>query len=247
MRISSWRLPVTRILLVLGFLVLFPGGMRSQAAGSISLLTPAARMAMTGKAWSPGCPVPLDDLRAIQVTYLGFDGLTHTGTLVMHKRFAAEAATIFAELYAIHFPIRKVDPYENYKPGGENAEKDVTVGFYCRKAQDAPTEWSGHAYGVAVDLNPLENPFLDAKEGWWPSGAAAQAKRDDGPGKISPTAEVFRVFARHGWAWGGFYAGEPDYMHFYKAVVGGSGGPLDRPYVVTGLAFVPEAEGKPGP
>jgi hypothetical protein len=218
---------------------LLAGSQTAPVAPKISALTMGERAAMTGKAWNPGCPVSLDDLASIQVTYFGFDQLTHEGTLVMHKRFAAEAAAIFAELYAIRFPINKIDPYEHYKPGGENAEKDVTVGFYCRRAQDAPTEWSGHAYGLAIDLNPLENPFHDAKEGWWPNGSAAQAARDDAKGKVSPNTEAFRIFAKHGWAWGGFYAGEPDYMHFYKATVGGSGNVLERPYVVTGLQYVP--------
>ncbi|AXC16233.1 hypothetical protein ACPOL_7033 (plasmid) [Acidisarcina polymorpha] len=207
---------------------------------------------MTGKAWSPGCPVPLDDLLSIRLTYFGFDHLTHEGTLVIHKRFAQEASAIFQELYDIRFPINKIDPYENYEVGGGNAEKDVTVGFYCRKAQDAPTEWSGHAYGIAVDLNPFDNPFHDVKEGWWPQGSDARSKRDDAKGKVSPNTEAFQIFARHGWAWGGFYSGEPDYMHFYKATLGGNGNVLERAYVATGLQYVPaepveggEAKGQP--
>ena len=218
----------------------------AQTAAISSRITPLsqeARRAMTGKSWNPGCPVSLDDLDEIQVTYFGFDHLSHTGTLVMHKRFAAEAEQIFRELYAIRFPINRVDPYEKYKPGGENAEKDVTVGFYCRKAQDSPTKWSGHAYGIAIDLNPLENPFHDAKEGWWPKQAAAFAVRDDTRGKVSPKVQVFRIFAHHGWAWGGFYAGEPDYMHFYKVTYGGSGNVLERPYVATELQYA--SGGKP--
>jgi hypothetical protein len=65
----------------------------------------------------------------------------------MHRHFAEEAYAIFKDLYAIGFPINKIHPYENYEVGGGNAEKNVTVGVYCRKAQLAPTQWSGHAYG----------------------------------------------------------------------------------------------------
>lgn len=173
----------------------------SQVQPTIRPLSSDERAAMTGKAWSPGCPIPLDDLLSIRVTYFGFDHLTHEGTLVIHKRFAQEASAIFQELYEVRFPINKIDPYENYEVGGGNAEKNVTVGFYCRKAQDAPTEWSGHAYAIAVDLNPFDNPFHDAKEGWWPKGADARSARDDAKGKVSPNTEAFRIFARHGWAW----------------------------------------------
>ena len=80
---------------------------------NISPLSAEMRAAMTGKSWKPECPVPLDDLMAVHVTYLGFDGGTHPGTLVVHKRFAAEAAQIFDELYKVRFPINKIDPWEN--------------------------------------------------------------------------------------------------------------------------------------
>jgi D-alanyl-D-alanine carboxypeptidase len=201
-------------------------------------LTPTQRSAMTGKSWKPECPVPLDDLAAVEVTYFGFDAQTHHGTLIVHKRFASDASKIFSELYAIHFPIHKVSPWENYGPD-VYAEQDITVGFYCEKADDAPDEWSGHAYGVAIDLNPLENPFRDAKKGWWPKASIPLAPRDNVKGKVFPNSPAFNVFASHGWAWGGFYVGEPDYMHFYKLTVGGSGNVLERPYAATGLQYIP--------
>lgn len=194
---------------------------------SISPLSEEMRRSMTGKSWKPGCPVSLDDLAAVQVKYFGFDAAAHEGTLVVHKRFSSEAAQIFDELYKAHFPINKVSPWENYGPD-VYAEQDITVGFYCERAQDAPSEWSGHAYGVAIDLNPRENPFLDARQGWWPKTSAKLAPRDGAKGKLSPDTEAFRIFARHGWAWGGFYVGEPDLMHFYKFTIGGTGSPLER-------------------
>ena len=205
---------------------------------TISPLSTEMRTAMTGKSWKMGCPVSLDDLVVIRVPYFGFDEKPHNGDLVIHKRFAEEALEIFQGLFAIHFPITKVAPYEEYGPD-VYAERDITVGFYCQKAQDSPGEWGGHAYGLAIDINPAENPFLDAKQGWWPKIAASRAPRDNARGKVSPTSEVFRVFARHGWAWGGFYVGEPDYMHFYKLTYGGTGNVLERPYAATGLQYVP--------
>ena len=211
---------------------------KTSSDSPVSPLSAAMRTAMTGKSWKPGCPVSLDDLRAIRITYYGFDGRTHQGTLILHKRFATEAAQIFDELYKVRFPINKVDMWEKYGPD-VYAEQDVTVGFYCEKADDAPTEWSSHAYGIAIDLNPRENPFRDAKKGWWPKTSAALAPRDGGKGKISPQSKAFRIFTRHGWAWGGFFAGEPDLMHFTKLMVGGTGDPFQRPYVVTGLQYIP--------
>jgi hypothetical protein len=75
---------------------------------------------------------------------------------------------------------------------------------------------------------------------WWPKAGASFVPRDGGLGKVSPKTKVFEIFTRHGWVWGGFDAGVPDYMHFVKATAG-DGGRLDRPYVVTQLQYVPNS------
>jgi len=97
------------------------------------------KKAMTGTSWTPDCPVRLADLSAVRVTYFGFDNTVHDGIIVLHKRFAEDALAVFDELYAIRFPINNVAPWC----------------YYCRKADDTPEEWSGHAYGIAIDVNPL--------------------------------------------------------------------------------------------
>lgn len=223
-------------------LALSPLAPPSAAVGAtvpaITPLSGAMRAAMIGKSWKPGCPVSLDDLRSVRVAYLGFDGFTHTGIIVAHKRLANEVASIFAELYAARFPIRKVAPWEQYGPD-VYAERDITVGFYCEKADDAPTEWSSHAYGIAIDVNPLENPFLNRKHVWWPKSAAQYGPRDNVRGKITTASAAFKIFTRHGWYWGGLYVGESDYMHFNKVIVGDSRNPLERPYLVNSLQYVP--------
>jgi hypothetical protein len=204
---------------------------------AISPLSPEMKAAMMGKSWKPGCPVALDDLASVRVTYIDFDGHKQEGKLIVHKRIAADTSRIFQELYSIRFPIHKVAPWENYGPD-IYAQQNITVGFYCEKADDAPTEWSSHAYGMAIDINPLLNPFLDLQHNWWPKIAAQYVPRDSGQGKVSAQTEVFGIFTRHGWAWGGFDAGVPDYMHFSKITVG-DGARMDRPYIVTGLQYIP--------
>lgn len=205
---------------------------------AVTPLSETMRADMIGKSWRPGCPVSLDDLRAVHVSYLGFDGLTHTGIIVAHKRFAQEVANIFADLYAARFPIHKVAPWVH----DVYAERDLTVGFYCEKADDAPTEWSSHAYGIAVDINPFENPFLNRKHEWWPKSAAQYGPRDNVRGKVTLSSAAFKIFSRYGWYWGGLYAGESDYMHFNKVIVGESRNPLERPYVVNSLQYAPESK-----
>jgi poly-gamma-glutamate synthesis protein (capsule biosynthesis protein) len=190
----------------------------TSAFAQIAPLSPETRAAMTGKSWRPGCPVALDDLASVTVKYLGFDQLTHEGTLVVHKSFAVEVARIFGDLYNARFPIHKIAPWEDYGPN-KYAEQDITVAFYCEKADDAPNEWSSHAYGIAIDLNPLENPFRNPGKPWWPKGSEAFATRDGGRGKVSQDGAAFAIFSRYGWDWGGLYTGgETEYMHFNKKV-----------------------------
>jgi len=219
------------------FATLGLAGSASALDSAIEPLSPSMQSAMIGKSWSPGCPVPLDDLRAVHVSYVGFDAQTHSGIVVAHKRFAQAVEDIFSELYRARFPIHKIDLYDDY--GSKYAENDITVGFYCRKADDDPSEWSSHAYGMAIDINPLENPFLNAKGLWWPQSAAKYGPRDGATGKVTTGSTAFAIFTRHGWIWGGLYTGERDYMHFNVIAIGGKGNPLERPYVVNSLQYVP--------
>ncbi|PZQ50184.1 MAG: peptidase M15 [Rhodovulum sulfidophilum] len=184
------------------------------------------RARMTGISWQEGCPVAPEDLRVIHMPYLGFDGAVHMGALVVHARVAEEVADIFEELFTAGFQIERMRPYEDYAIG-EYAAHDDTAGFYCRPAQDDPGELSWHAYGLAVDLNPMTNPFLDPKEGWWPKGSDGDRDRS-GPGLVHPSSEVVAIFMRHGWAWGGIDA-DPDFMHFAKITIGPEANPLERP------------------
>jgi hypothetical protein len=129
---------------------------------------------MKGRSWHEGCPVPLDDLAAIQSSYLGYDGDVHEGVLVIHKRLVDAVIAMFRELFDAKFRIERMQPYEDF-PVGEYAEHNDTVGFYCRPAQDDPSIFSWHAYGLAVDLNPLTNPYRDPKEGGGPKDLPRRA------------------------------------------------------------------------
>lgn len=206
---------------------------------SIHRLTASERDKMTGRSWHAGCPVPLDDLVSIQLDYVGFDGGVHDGVLVIHRKLADEAVEMFHALFDAGFPIERMHPYEDF-PIGQYAAHNDTVGFYCRPAQDDPKIFSWHAYGAAVDINPMTNPYLDPKEGWWPRGSAANGKRDRiAPGLLTAGSEAVRIFMDHGWAWGGMYRDAPDYMHFGKVTLGNDGNPMERPVWADRLRYAP--------
>ena len=123
-------------------------------------IPPAVRAQMTGVSWRPGCPVPLADLRLLTLTYRGFDGRAHTGQLVANRDAAATLVSVFRRLYAAGFPIRRMRLVDAY--GGDDyrsIEADNTSAFNCRAATGS-THWSQHAYGRAIDVNPIENPYV---------------------------------------------------------------------------------------
>ncbi len=109
-----------------------------------------------------GCPVAPADLRLVNVTYRGFDGGDHRGAVVVHRRVARDVVGVFRKLYAARFPIRRMTPVSAYR-GSDDASMaaDNTSGFNCRRAVGSTTgSWSQHAYGTAIDVNPVENPYV---------------------------------------------------------------------------------------
>jgi hypothetical protein len=181
----------------------------------VAPLSAAQRRAMTPTVWRPGCPVALSDLRRVTLTYVGFDGRAHHGALVVDRTVAAPVARAFGELYAARFPIRRMLPIEAY--GGsdfDSIEADNTSAFNCRSATGS-SHWSEHAYGRAIDLDPIENPYVS---GGTTSHTASRPYVDRArvrgrPGVISEGGVVTRAFGRIGWAWGGRWSGTRDYQH----------------------------------
>jgi hypothetical protein len=202
---------------------------------SIEALTDAQKAKMNGLSWHEGCPVPLDDLVSIHLKHFGYDGAIHDGMLVVHRRVAKEIAEAFKDLFAARFPIERMRPYEDFAVG-EYAANNDTVGFYCRPAQDNPNQFSWHAYGLAVDINPMTNPYHDPK-GWWPAGSDGDRDRIT-PGLLTADSKALRIFMEHGWEWGG-WENPPDYMHFGKVTVGEDDNPLKRPVWASRLQFAP--------
>src|SRR5438270_654043 len=128
----------------------------------IARLSPALQTRMTGASWHRGCPVPLAQLRLVTVSYRGFDGHVHTGRLVANADAAPAFVSVFRRLFAAGFPIRRMEPIDAY--GGDDSrsiDADNTSAFNCRRV-DGSTSWSVHAYGRAIDVNPIENPYVSA-------------------------------------------------------------------------------------
>jgi hypothetical protein len=187
-----------------------PGG---RFASAIRPIDPAVRARM-GATWKPGCPVALDDLRDVTVSFRGFDGRAHTGELVVNRRVAADLVSVFARLYRARFPIEEMRLVTtadlDAHPTGDG---NNTAAFVCRTAR-GQTRWSAHAYGLAVDLDPFQNPYHRG-DLVLPELASAYLDRGDRrPGMIFPGDAVTSAFAAIGWTWGGSWRSPRDLMHF---------------------------------
>lgn len=172
--------------------------------------------------WHHGCPVSLDDLRLLTVTYRGFDGRPHTGALVVNASTADRLERVFRRLYRQRFPIRHIGFADFYGPRSAHpADGDVTGSFECRQAVPSPCNggstgsghWSNHAYGLAVDLNPTENPYIGCGQSRDPATKPFRDRTRHRRGMID--SRVVGAFGSVGWGWGGAWTGSTkDYMHF---------------------------------
>ena len=190
-------------------------GARAGFEGSISSISPALAKRMTGVSWRPGCPVPLRDLRVVRATHRGFDGRDHAGTVIVHRDVARQLLAVLRRLYAEGFPIRRMTPVDAY--GGSDfrsIEADNTSAFNCRYV-DGTTRWSEHAYGRAIDVNPIENPYVGSSGTSSHAASAPYVRRTPfRPGMAAEGHALVRAFDAVGWGWAGRWSGAKDYQHF---------------------------------
>jgi hypothetical protein len=202
-----------------------PSTGQARFSASVQSLTPSLRERMR-TSHRAGCPVPWRELRYLRLSYVGFDGLSHTGELVVAAAYARDVVGVFHELYDARWPIRRMRLVDAY--GGDDDRSmvaDNTSGFNCRRVKGSK-EWSAHALGAAIDLNPVQNPYLTGSAVAPLAGRRfAELDRSAGArvpeGTIRSGDVVVRAFAAIGWTWGGSWA-EPDFQHF-------SAGPRPRP------------------
>jgi len=188
---------------------------RPPFAVSVAPLDAATRRLMTGRSWRPGCPVPLRDLRMIHMPYWGFDDRWHRGELVIHRRYAASVVRVFEKLYDARFPIRRMRLVDRYGADDHRSmAADNTSGFNCRWRGGVCCTWSQHAYGRAIDLNPVENPYLWSGGVSPPAGRAYLDRSRHRPGMVHAHDRVWWAFHAVGWGWGGTWSSEKDYQRF---------------------------------
>jgi poly-gamma-glutamate synthesis protein (capsule biosynthesis protein) len=212
-------LAVTALLLSLPVPSAAPAGGSTPAAAatlpvfSSSVSTISATLATRMRySWRAGCPVPRSDLRYLRMTYYGFDGLAHRGEMVVHRTAATKIISVFRRAYNARFPIYRMRLVDDYR-GSDDASMAAnnTSAFNCRRTSGG-TAWSQHSYGRAVDVNPVQNPYVSGGVVEPPAGKAYVTRSPLRKGMVTWT--VRDAFADIGWYWGGAWRYSKDYQHF---------------------------------
>jgi hypothetical protein len=180
-------------------------------------IRPVPRDVLERSTWEPACPVRAADLSYLTLSFWGFDRDRHRGELIVNRSVARDVVSVFRSLYRERWPIEEMRVTTrrelNAPPTGDG---NNTGSFVCRPAR-LTTEWSEHAYGLAVDINPFHNPYI-RDDVVLPERALAYRNRDwKRPGMIRSGDVVTRAFARIGWGWGGDWTSSKDWMHFSRS------------------------------
>jgi D-alanyl-D-alanine carboxypeptidase len=165
--------------------------------------------------WRRGCPVGPVELRLLRVDHWGLDGRVHRGELLVHRDHARRILGVLEKLFQVRYPIQRMRVVDAYRADDDRSmAANNTSGFNCRRVSGT-SRWSEHAFGRAIDVNPLPNPYVTRGGRVSPPAGRPYADRSRrAAGMIHSGDRVVRAFAAAGWRWGGYWSGSRDYQHF---------------------------------
>jgi len=183
-----------------------------------------ARQMIDKGSWRNGCPVEMYDLRYLKINYLDFNYKKKTGEMIVHKSVAYDVVEIFRELYNSNYPIKQMKIISHYNANDfASIEADNTSAFNCRKVTSGK-KWSNHSYGKAIDINPIENPYI-SKSGYISHPKSFPFRKrvhkhntSKDKAMIIKNDYIIQLFKERGWKWGGNWRTIKDYQHFEKSV-----------------------------
>jgi hypothetical protein len=185
---------------------------------SVSEIAGDVLESIVGVSWKEGCPVEIGDLRLVTVAFVNFEGCVRGGELVAHKAVADELADIFRELFVIGFPIERVELIDRYEADDHLSMDANNSSAFNYRTVDGSSSLSMHAYGLAVDINPVQNPYVSRGRVSPEAGREYASRSDARPGMVARGDAVYKAFTSRGWTWGGDWSNSSDYQHFQKMV-----------------------------
>jgi hypothetical protein len=181
---------------------------------NVSRITGGVRKRITGSSWHRGCPVPRRDLRLIRLNHWDFGRDLERGRLIVNEDEKHEVVLAMRALFHARFPIRKMNLVDRYGADDRRSmAADNTSAFNCRFVAGT-SRWSEHAFGRAIDINPVENPYVSGSHVSPPAGRPYVDRSRNAKGMIHHGDEVWDAFRDVGWRWGGDWSGTKDYQHF---------------------------------
>lgn len=151
----------------------------------------------------------------VTVGYWNFDGVERQGQLIVAKELSGEVIDIFKELYEAEFPIGGIRLIEEFDAEDLRSMEANNTYAFCTRSIAGTRRYSLHSYGVAIDINPVKNPYLVGGKVYPASGYDYLDRQNIRPGMIIPGNACYNAFTSRGWSWGGHWA-SPDYQHFEK-------------------------------
>ncbi len=188
---------------------------RSKVLNAVIRATTAADVAKT---YRSGCPVGPSKLRTVSMNFYGYDGQMHRGVMIVRSDLTDDTVRGFDAALKAGFPIARMNNPNVY--GGNDPkqmEANNTSGFNCRKVVGNPLRQSPHSYGIAVDVNTVQNPYRDASGKWWPSNGLQY--RDRSPlrgGMLAESSALTKQLKKDHYFWGGLWNPGRDYQHYEK-------------------------------
>ncbi len=174
---------------------------------------------IVGVSWKENSPVNLGELSYINVTYWGFDGNEHIGEMIVHKNLALEITEIFKELYDGKFFIEKIRLIDEYNANDELSMADNNTSAFCsREVTGKKGVFSNHSYGIAIDINPIQNPYVKGDTVLPKEGEPYLDRSSIRKGMIIKGDVCYTAFKDRGWIWGGEWNSLKDYQHFEKNI-----------------------------
>lgn len=175
-----------------------------------------------GLSYKTDCTIPYEDLRYISVMYYDFNNQVQTGEIICNKAIAQDLVEIFYELYCNEYQIDKIRLVDEYQADDDLSCADNNTSCFNFRTVDGTSTLSKHAQGLAIDINPFQNPYVtypNGKERISPAGSEPYADRSSGlPHIITENDLCYRLFTAHGFTWGGHWKTLKDYQHFQKAL-----------------------------
>lgn len=188
-------------------------------------LTEELKARITGISYpAPGqpCKIGYDDLRYVRILYVDFDGAEQEGELMVHRRVADDVLDIFYQLYEARYQLASVRLVDDF---GEVADDNLSMAAnntsaFCYRQVTGSKKLSWHSFGAAIDVNPVQNPYLNGSRVSPPEGRNYLKRKDKLPHMIDHSDYCYKVFRAYGWKWGGDFPNDKDYQHFYKELSG---------------------------